>query len=407
MKKIPLFTSLLVLLACWLTLSVAGALVSPSVLARTTDPLTPPAPAAETVTILFDPTPAGEPQTYTVKKGSPLPEIPAAPSLPAARFLGWYDENGVQVHPSRYTPIQKSAVYTARWQRRLDELLELNVHKTYISGRANGLFGPNDPLSRAEACQMIYTLLKTHSWPKKQFSDVHSDAWYAPAVETLAGLGVLSGRPDGTFAPDQPMSRAEFVTLVTNLNFSRSGRSVFPDTQGHWAETRIAAANEAGWISGQPDGSFAPEASITRVQAVTVLNRVLGRPATAALQTCTDAKGFCDVFPEHWAYGDILEASTAHQYTRSAGKETWSTYEKAVLPTTGKWIRENGALYYVEPSTGKCARGDRKIDGTEYKFDPVTGQAYTGFAQRQGWRRYYLDGALQEDLSGLGVVEGP
>ena len=111
-------------------------------------------------------------------------------------------------------PITQDVTFTARWGRQVGDLLNTDEHVSFVSGYNTGLFLPEKKLSRAEACSLFYKLLRSTDWEKKTFPDVKSDQWYAEAVETLAGLGILSGYEDGTFRPQQYITRAEAVTMV-------------------------------------------------------------------------------------------------------------------------------------------------------------------------------------------------
>ncbi|MGL5513475.1 MAG: S-layer homology domain-containing protein, partial [Sporomusa sp.] len=129
----------------------------------------------------------------------------------------------------------------------------------------------------------------------------------------LAANGIISGDPEGTFRPQAAITRAEFATLVVQFaNLSDSGDTAFPDVpDSHWAATKIKQAAKAGFISGDPEGTFRPDAPITRAEAVTILNRMLGRiPTTEHLSSVT--MSFSDVSAAHWAFNEILEASKAH-----------------------------------------------------------------------------------------------
>ena len=134
---------------------------------------------------------------------------------------------------------------------------------------------------RAEACSLFYKLLRSTDWEKKTFPDVKSDQWYAEAVETLAGLGILSGYEDGTFAPGHDITRAEFVSIAMAFStLDTIGDSSFSDVKdSFWAADAINSAAAQGWISGFGDGTFAPNSPVTRAQAVSILNKMLGRTA--------------------------------------------------------------------------------------------------------------------------------
>ena len=357
--------------------------------------------------------------TLLVEEGQIPSLIPSIPELPAATILGWYDKDGNLVDPA-VLPITGDVTYTARWARLVEDLLNTLEHVTYISGYDTGMFLPDKTVTRAEAATMFYKLLLSTDWEKKTFPDVGESDWYADAVETLAGLGVVSGYENGNFGPNRKITRAEFVTMAMAFSTLETGESPFTDVENSsWAAPYIYSASKQGWISGMGDGAFAPNEQITRAQAVTILNKMLGRSAGEDVASRKDVKNFFDLFPNHWAYGAIVEASTPHTYHMegeitdetgeiiSKGTEVWDDYEKDTSTVESHWVRENGALFYVDGATRKIVKGKTTINGATYMFDSSTGAAYNGFFTEGDWRRYYKDGALVNDISGLGVVSGP
>jgi len=175
-------------------------------------------------------------------------------------------------------------------------------------------------MTRAEVAQMFFNLLLERGIETtKTFSDIDEGAWFEQAVNALASLGVLSGYADGTFQPEGPITRAEFVTVAAR--FAKSLPEVsepvaFNDVpDSHWAHDYIYAAAQFGWISGYADGSFQPNQSITRAEAVVIVNRMLGRVADREyIDDHPTLERFDDVPQTHWAYYDIMEAFDAHEY---------------------------------------------------------------------------------------------
>ena len=137
--------------------------------------------------------------------------------------------------------------------------------------------------------------------------------------------GIANGYLDGTFRPEQPVSRAELVKLIASYFTVEGGTSPFPDVpDGHWAAEVVSFAAEEGWVSGYPDGTFRPDAPVSRAEAVKILNHALDRRAgerAAALP-------FTDVEKGHWACDEIREAAVSHIYRKSGEGETWLTYER-------------------------------------------------------------------------------
>lgn len=354
--------------------------------------------------------------TVEVEEGERLSQdqVPELQELPAATILGWFDGDGQPVDPLD-KPITQDVTFTARWGRQVGDLLNTDEHVSFVSGYNTGLFLPEKKLSRAEACSLFYKLLRSTDWEKKTFPDVKSDQWYAEAVETLAGLGILSGYEDGTFAPGHDITRAEFVSIAMAFStLDTTGDSSFSDVKdSFWAADAINSAAAQGWISGFGDGTFAPNSPVTRAQAVSILNKMLGRTAPENVKELADVKSFYDLFPTHWAYGTIIEATNVHTHHMVEGEEgeapveVWDTYEKDQSTVESHFVRENGALYYVDGATKKIVRGATTINGVKYLFNSSTGTAVTGFAMDGQYRRYYKAGAQQEDISELGVVSGP
>ena len=344
--------------------------------------------------------------TEEVADGELPQQVPDIPELPGATALGWFDGDGQQVNPAE-VPVTGDVTYSVRWIRHTEELLKVDYHECYITGYDNGLFCPSNSVTRAQTAVMFYKLLQRTDWDQKTFSDVKDGDWYADAVNTLAGLGILSGYEDGTFRPGHEITRAEFVTVVMAFSQPSEEPADFADVpQTHWASKNIAAAVENGWVSGYPDGTFHPEDSISRAEAVSIINKMLGRTADPEYVNAKDVKNFYDMFPTHWAYAAIVEASTAHHHVPDSSPEEWKSYVPDTSVVTGHWIQDGSRRYYVDPSTKKLATGQITIGGTKYLFGD-NHLPYTGFSMDGQWRRYYKDGKQQTDISGLGVVSGP
>ncbi|WP_167330849.1 S-layer homology domain-containing protein, partial [Paenibacillus sonchi] len=149
------------------------------------------------------------------------------------------------------------------------------------------------------------------------FSDVPSGYWAAEAIAGAAETGLMTGYPDGSFKPKQHITRAEMASLAAQLSKRSdvSGEGFTDVAAGHWALSAILQAQGAGILNGYTDGTFRPGKALTRAEAVTAVNRALGRgPLFGA-----EASPWSDVPLTHWAFADILEASTAHAYKAKAG----------------------------------------------------------------------------------------
>lgn len=224
-------------------------------------------------------------------------------------------------------------------------------HMQYMNGYADGTFRPDAHITRAEACQLIAGLLAESSGGADYlFTDVPNSAWYADAVRELCGFSLLSGYADGTFRPDATITRAEFVTLLARFPHDGIGVSrEFTDVPAsHWAHEAVQTALAQGWTGGYPDGTFRPDARITRAEAVTMLGRVLGREGDAVMAATGDGiRVMPDVPDTHWAYLAMLEATTDHTYEKNDGRESWLTFEKETTPLAAGWHNIGGELFHV------------------------------------------------------------
>ena len=201
-------------------------------------------------------------------------------------------------------------------------------HLAYLNGYGSGLFGPDDHMTRAQAAQMFYNLLLDQEVSAAvRFTDVPADAWYARAVETLASLGMVEGVGGGKFAPERTITRAEFTVMA--MRFARlpeGGENPFSDvTSSDWFYDQVVGAVQYGWITGYTDGTFRPEATITRAEVTAITNRLLDRAADEDYvdDHAGELRQFPDVSTSYWAYHDIVEATNAHSYRVYDGEEHW------------------------------------------------------------------------------------
>lgn len=213
-------------------------------------------------------------------------------------------------------------------------VLDNVTHAAFIGGYEDGTVRPNSKISRAEVATIIYRLLTESSrsfyyTSVNAFTDVPSFEWFNEQISTLARASVLTGYEDNTFRPNNNISRAELATILTRLTVlvpteSAGTAKNFYDTIGHWAAASIRTAAANGWITGYEDGSFRPDQEVTRAEAVTMVNRMLGRNPevltnTAGMRTFSD-----NMDPAEWYYIQIQEAANGHDYTRGAdGHELW------------------------------------------------------------------------------------
>lgn len=189
-------------------------------------------------------------------------------------------------------------------------------HEAYIKGFDDGTFGPQKNATRAQIAGMIARILGyegDQNGDYAPFKDVPTDHYAAGAIAFINERGIMNGFENGSFRPNEYITRAQMATVVANfkqLNVKESVAITFNDTKGHWAQWIIEANRNAGIIKGSPDGSFAPNENLTRAQAVTMINRMFERGPLNGVTT----PSFPDVDTTHWAFKDIEEAARFHYY---------------------------------------------------------------------------------------------
>ena len=212
----------------------------------------------------------------------------------------------------------------------VSDWLNTKDHLAFMVGYDTGLFGADRDMTRAEAAQMFYNLLLNKDVPiTVTFTDVPEDAWYATAVNTLASLGVIEGVGGGQFAPHQAITRAELTALAMRFgNEAAPGENIFSDiTPDDWFYAPVLTGVQYGWITGYTDGTFRPNNTITRAEAATLTNKMLGRltDQSYADQHRAELRLFPDVADTHWAFYQIVEATNSHDYTKASGNEIWQS----------------------------------------------------------------------------------
>ena len=210
--------------------------------------------------------------------------------------------------------------------------LNTNDHYSYLIGYSDGTVRPNGKITRAEVATIFFRLLdddtRAKYWSSKNdFSDVSADKWYNNAVSTLCNMGVIGGYADGTFRPDAPISRAEFAKIAVSFtqNNGSATYNYFTDVKTtDWFAPYVTAAKDAGLIEGYSDGSFKPESKITRAEACAIVNRTLGRKPSKAHMKISDRIDWPDVQTTDWFYEAIMEATNSHTYQMGKRVETWN-----------------------------------------------------------------------------------
>ena len=210
--------------------------------------------------------------------------------------------------------------------------LARDEHYSYLIGYSDGTVRPNGKITRAEVATIFFRLLdddtRAKYWSSENdFSDVSADKWYNNAVSTLSNMGVIGGYADGTFRPDAPISRAEFAKIAVSFtqNNGSATYNYFTDVKTtDWFAPYVTAAKDAGLIEGYSDGSFKPESKITRAEACAIVNRTLGRKPSKAHMKISDRIDWPDVQTTDWFYEAIMEATNSHTCTMGDRVETWT-----------------------------------------------------------------------------------
>ena len=206
----------------------------------------------------------------------------------------------------------------------IPEMLNGEDHYAYLLGYEDGTVRPNGSISRAEVATVLFRLLKDdvraqNLTKDNAYSDVSDTAWYAAAVSTLSKMGVISGYPDGTFRPNAPITRAEFAAMIARFDeTAKSADTPFTDISGHWAENAIGKAYGNGWVEGSSKTVFCPESNLTRAETATLLNRVLHRLPEKESDLLANQIVWPDNPETFWGYLAIQEATNSHEYERKA-----------------------------------------------------------------------------------------
>lgn len=274
-----------------------------------------------------------ENKVIPIENGSATPAFGENPTRSGYTFAGW--------EPKVAETVTRDVTYTAQWKRNShpsvpstptveipdEDALGLNTddHFAYIVGYPDGTVQPNGQITRAEATTIFFRLLTEESrsanlTKTNGYTDVASDAWYNTAVSTMTKAGIVDGYPDGTFRPDAPITRAEMAKIISLFAKLDKSESRFSDIAGHWAEAYIRLAAGNGWIAGYPDGTFGPQRNITRAETATMINRVLDRVPSEESHLLS--RGVMQIWPDanpgDWFYLAMQEATNSHDYERNA-----------------------------------------------------------------------------------------
>ena len=299
------------------------------------------APAAGTITV-----PKGKSETFTITPDSGYHIKDVLVDGKSVGAVSTYTfENVVDNHTIHATFARKHTPTPSTPTVEIpdDDALGLNTtdHFAYIVGYGNGEVRPQNNITRAEVATIFFRLLtddvRDESLTKtNRYSDVAATSWYNTAVSTLSSMGIITGYPDGTFRPNAAITRAEFAAIAARFdNDGDKTAAKFSDIATHWAKDEISIAYNNGWITGYPDGTFGPQRDITRAETMTLVNRVLNRQPETEDDLLPNMTVWTDnANPKAWYYLAVQEATNSHYYEF----KTNSQYEKwTELRETRDW----------------------------------------------------------------------
>lgn len=263
------------------------------------------------------------------------------PTRESYTFTGWYADKALTQKITSVTMNSDKTVYAGWEATGVPDKLNGDDHFAYVIGYPDGKVHPEGNISRAETATIFFRLLKAdirdgNLTADNEFSDVSDGQWHNKAVSTMAKLGIVKGRRADRFDPNASITRAEFAAICARFSTRTVENSgSFSDISGHWAENEIERAAAFGWISGYPDGTFRPDARITRAEAMTMINRVLCRMPQSESDLLDSMVTWSDNKPSDWHYLAVQEATNSHDFNRQGEVgESWTK-----LTSVPDWTR--------------------------------------------------------------------
>ena len=263
------------------------------------------------------------------------------PTRESYTFTGWYADKALTQKITSVTMNSDKTVYAGWEATGVPDKLNGDDHFAYVVGYSDSTVRPSANISRAEVATIFFRLLKSdirdgNLTADNEFSDVSDGQWHNKAISTMAKLGIVKGRRADRFDPDASITRAEFAAICARFNTKPVENSgSFSDISGHWAENEIERAAAFGWISGYPDGTFRPDARITRAEAMTMINRVLCRMPQSESDLLDSMVTWPDNKPSDWHYLAVQEATNSHDFDRQGEVgESWTK-----LTSVPDWTR--------------------------------------------------------------------
>lgn len=234
-------------------------------------------------------------------------------------------DNTVKISKNKTTEISFENIYTLK-----ESMLEKNNHFAYIVGYPDGDVRPNASITRAEVATIFFRMMtdearESYRMTSNSFSDVAKSDWHNIAISTLQNAKIIDGYHDGTFRPDSPITRAELSKIAASFYKAQEDKTVnFTDISGHWAENFIKSARGYGFIDGYPDGSFKPDQLITRAETMKIVNRSLERTPHKDYLLEDMIKWPDNADKNEWYYADVQEATNSHDYNKNENYEVWT-----------------------------------------------------------------------------------
>ena len=233
--------------------------------------------------------------------------------------------------PPPATPAPKPPTKPTDDKVKVPDALNSKDHIKYVLGYPDGTVRPQKAITRAEVATIFYRLLTAEARdkifvPTNNFSDVRAANWYNKAVSSMNNGKYIQGYPNGTFGGNRNITRAEFVAIASRFMDAKAGNITFTDVKSnHWAKDYIATAVAYGWVNGYENGTFRPDQEITRAEAMAIVNRLLNRGVDAKGLEKVEYKDFRDNNKNAWYYYEVIEATNDHEYTGARPTEVWTS----------------------------------------------------------------------------------
>lgn len=246
-------------------------------------------------------------------------------------FDGWYSDADLKNKIEKIEMDGNKTVY-AGWKKTETPDVFDAEHFAYILGYPDGTVRPKNNITRAEVATIFYRLLSEqvrneNTTATNSFSDVNNGDWFNVAVSTMAKMGIINGYEDGTFRPQENITRAEFAAIASRFDTKNTAvpNADFADIEGHWGKIEISKAAMNGWITGDPTGNFRPNDKLTRAEAMAIINRVLNRVVESEEAFLPGMKTWSDNADKTmWYYLDVQEATNGHKHeVDENGVEKW------------------------------------------------------------------------------------